>query len=324
MIRINYDEQGRVSGLPSIIPASGDLPIEIYTEHLNLSEDDELELKLSLVEPFPISGGTIVFGYGGDSTPAIAAESCSEYMVETVLNGLDSITSAGGVRVYGGAVHFNDVGARTAITVTHSSLGVLSGRTPVIVAGDVAVKAVYGLDLTIQTLSAQSVAVDAVDGDVSVEEITAGTISTAQRDRITINRPPAYGKFRILADDDEVTGWLPATASSHQVEMALEDASASAFMVSRSVKGEEVLFDISREAIGVNNAVTVEDTFVWTSGVTMELDLSNLSALLNIARVKTGIDGDVEAVLSFEREGEMQFSERVIISPFLQPAGPII
>jgi hypothetical protein len=322
MIRINYDENGRVSGLPSEIPTSGTVPIEIYTEHLNLSENDELELKLSLVEPVPISGGTLVFGYGGDSSPAIASESCSEYMVETLLNGLASITSAGGVRVYGGAIRFNDAGTRTAISVTHSSLGVLSDRVPALVAGAESVKAIYGLDLTIQTLAVQSVAVDAVDGDVTVDEITEGTVSAAQRDRITINRPPAYGKFRIGLDDDS-TMWLPATASGYQVEMAIEAITAG-FLVSKNQQGQAVTFDIARDAVGVNDAVTVEDTFVWPSGVAMDLDLSNLSALLNMARVEVDSSGEVYAVLSFDREGERQFSETVILSPFLQPAGPII
>jgi len=322
MIRINYDENGRVSGLPLQIPTSGTVPIEIYTEHLNLSEDDDLELKLSLLEPVPISGGTLVFGYGGDSTPAIASEACSEYMVETMLNGLTSITSAGGVRVYGGAIRFNDSGARTAISVTHSSLGELSGRVPVLVAGAESVKAIYGLDLTIQSLVAVTVAVDAVEGDVTVEEITEGTATAAQRDRITINRPPAYGKMR-LGIDDESSMWLPATASGYQVEMAIE-AVAPGFLVSKHQEGQSVIFDISRDAVGENDPVTVENTFVWPSGVAMDLDLSNLSALLNMARVEVDSSGDVYAVLSFDREGKRQFSETVILSPFLQPAGPII
>jgi hypothetical protein len=322
MIRINYDENGRVSGLPLRIPTSGTVPIEIYAEHLNLSEDDDLELKLSLLEPVPISGGTLVFGYGGDSTPAVASEACSEYMVETLLNGLTSITSAGGVRVYGGAIRFNDSGARTAISVTHSSLGELSGRVPVLVAGAESVKAIYGLDLTIQSLVAVTVAVDAVEGDVTVEEITEGTTTAAQRDRITINRPPAYGKMR-LGIDDESSMWLPATASGYQVEMAIE-AVTPGFLVSKTTQGQSVIFDIARDAVGVNDAVTVEDTFVWPSGVAMDLDLSNLSALLNMARVEVDSSGEVYATLSFDREGKRQFSETVILAPFLQPAGPII
>ena len=322
MIRINYDENGRVSGLPLQIPTSGTVPIEIYTEHLNLSENDELELKLSLLEPVPISGGTLVFGYGGDSTPAIASEACSEYMVETLLNGLASITSAGGVRVYGGAIRFNHAGTRTAISVTHSSLGVLAGRVPVLVAGAESVKAIYGLDLTIQTLAVQSVAVDAVEGDVTVEEITEGTITAAQRDRITINRPPAYGKMRINIDD-EPTMWVPASVSSYQVETAIEAITAG-FLVSKHQEGQAVIFDISRDAVGVNDPVTVENTFVWPSGVAMDLDLSNLSALLNMARVEVDSSGEVYAILSFERDGKRQFSETVILSPFLQSSGPII
>jgi hypothetical protein len=176
--------------------------------------------------------------------------------------------------------------------------------------------------LTIQTLSVQSVAVDADDGEISVDEITEGTISAAQRDRITINRPPAYGKFRIGLDDDS-TMWLPATASGYQVEMAIEAITAG-FLVSKNQQGQSVTFDISRDAVGVNDAVTVENTFVWPSGVTMDLDLSNLSALLNMARVEVDSGGEVYAILSFDREGEQQFSETVILAPFLQPAGPII
>lgn len=323
MIRINYDENGRVSGLPLRIPTSGTVPIEIYAEHLNLSEDDELELKLSLLEPVaPIRGGTLVFTYGGDSSPAIAAEACSEYMVETILNGLASITSAGGVRVYGGAIRFNDAGARTAFTLTHSSLGVLSGRIPALVTGTESVKAIYGLDLTIQTLSTQSVAVDVVGGEIAVEEITEGTITAAQRDQITINRPPSYGKFRISVDD-ETTMWMPAAVSSYQMETAIEAITAG-FVVSKDTQGQSVIFDISRDAVGVNNPVTVENTFVWPSGVMMELDLSNLSALLNMARVEVDSSGEVYAIISFDREGKRQFSETVILSPFLQSAGAII
>lgn len=322
MIRFNYDENGRVSGLPLQIPTSGTVPIEIYAEHLNLSEDDELELKLSLLEPVPISGGTLVFGYGANSTPPIASEACSEYMVETLLNGLASITSAGGVRVYGGAIRFNDAGARTAFTLTHSSLGVLSGRIPALVTGAESVKAVYGLDLTIQTLSTQSVAVDVAEGEITVEEITEGTSTASQRDRITINRPPSYGKFRIGVDD-EPTMWMPATVSSYQVETAIEAITAG-FVVSKDEQVQSVVFDVSRDAVGANDLLTVENTFVWPSGVTMELDLSKLSALLNMARIEVDSSGDVYAILSFDRDGERQFSETVILSPFLQSAGAII
>jgi hypothetical protein len=60
------------------------------------------------------------------------------------------------------------------------------------------------------------------------------------------------------------------------------------------------------------------------SGVAMDLDLSNLSALLNMARVEVDSGGEVYAILSFERDGERQFSETVSLAPFLQSAGPII
>jgi hypothetical protein len=319
MIRINYDENGRAFGLPDALSPQSVASIDVYSELTDLTASDDFSLSLSLVRPALISTGELTFTYGDDSTPVIDSALCTDYMIETALNDLDSITSAGGVKVSNFNISFNDIGARTAITIVHSALGALTGRVLTSVAGSVTERAIYRLDLKIQKLFSATTATNIADGSVVVTEITAGTVSAAQRDRITINRPPAYGKMRIDADGD-VTGWLPAFATSYQIEMALEDAVTAGFLVSKKELGETVIIDVVRDLFGVNAAITVDDTFIWSAGINFSVDLTGVSNLLSLA----GITGPVDAHLEFIHEGESKFIQPIRIEPETQSAGPII
>lgn len=319
MIRLNYDSIGRVYGLPDFLFRSGNQEFEIYSSSGPLSSADDFELKLSLAQPVGINNGTFTFGYGGDSTQPIKADSCSPYVIFILLNKLPSITSAGGVNAYDNIVSFNDEGVRDPITVTHSVFGEMSGRCIPIVAGDATTKAIYRLDLKAQTLDVSTIVSGVPAGQVTGEIVITGTPSVAQHERVTISRPPSSGKI-IFEDGSKSTSWLPYETSSYQLECAMEAADIDGLIVAKSKTGDSVSFEFRREDAGVFNPITFNDTFSWPSGIKMELNLSAVRDVID----SIGFDGHISAVLQLKRNGEIQFEQPVRLKTPLQSAGTVI
>jgi hypothetical protein len=321
MIQLRYDYAGRVRGLPDSIRPGDDLVVELIAEHVELSEDDDLTLSLSLEHPAQIISGEWVITFGANSTAPIPSGDLTSYALGIALNRLPSIEAAGGVWVNGVnglfTVTFNDVGARNDITLSHSALGPLTNRAIAAVEGSVSAKEVVILDFTVQTLAQSTVAVDIVESDISIVEITEGDGSNAQRDQITITRAPDAGKFQIWTAADSATRFLESSVSSYQLEMALEDIEPGEFLVSREVTGNKIVFDLARASVGANPSPTVVNTFMGPSGVTMELDGAEILQLLRIA----GLPLPARAVLSFIREGQTQFSQFVNLAPILSDHG---
>jgi hypothetical protein len=319
MIRLHYDEQGRVFGLPFSLSPQNEVEIEIYADHLHLSEDDTVELRLSLPEPRKILTGTFTFSYAGHSTPPLQAKDCSAYLIGRALNQLSPIISAGGVTAYEDIISFNVKGSRNLIEIVHDTFGALAHHVIVVSNGSNTKQAIYRLDLTAQTLVTEGDIVDVEDGVIEVIEVTEGTSTTAQRDQIRISRTPSYGKFRIRTDDDEVTMWLPPTASGYQVEMAIE-AVGGGFIVSKGTKGEVTTFDLARDSVGVNDPIEIDDVLVWPAGIRIHLDMSRVASFL----AAVGAGPSDQALLTFFRDDQIQFSHLINLEPFLQPAGEII
>lgn len=316
MLRLRYDYQGRVRGLPDSLRPGDDLTFELIAEHVDISDNDSLRLTLALEKPVPIQTGTWSFTWGA-STATLDAKRIDAHSLGIALNRLDSILTAGGVDVVGAnglyTVTFRSNGARNDFTVKHSVLGTLTNRALTLIAGGAGNVETVELDLTLQILTETTTATDIVEATVAVSNVATGDADTEQCDRITISRLPDAGKFQIRTASDTGTMWLEANVSSYQVEMALEDIEPAEFLVSREVMGETIKIDLRRAEVGVNAAPTVSDTFIGPVGVTMALDTANVLRLLNSA----GMSLPVSAFLNFIRADETQFCQMVQLAPTL-------
>lgn len=321
MIKIQYDQRGRVSGCPDSIRPDDNLTFEIVAKDAEVSENDTLRLVLSLPEPIHIETGEWTVTWGGDTTPLLVAADLDAFQLEIALNRLDSIVAAGGVECYDDhgriVVNFLTNGSRDGFSLYHSILGSVAGRTRTIVAGNANHRATFEVDFTLQVLAEATSGTDITAASVSVANVATGDASTAQRDTITISRLPDYGKFQIWTAADISTRWLESSASAYQVLAALEDVEPGEFLVTRHVTGDEVLFDLRRTAVGVNAAPTVANTFMGPVGVTMNLDGSKILELTSAMKLEYPPRG----VLTFIRDGEMQFSQTVNLAPVIMEHG---
>jgi len=320
MLRLRYDHEGRVTGMPDSIRPGDHLTVELIAHQLDLSENDDLSLSLALEKPVPISTGDWTIIWGGDSVE-LPASGIDAHLLGIAINRLSAIASAGGVDVTGGdgifSVTFRSNGARADFSIAHSALGTMTNRALTLIAGGASNVETVEIDLTLQTLVESTTATDIAEATVTVSNVATGTISVAQHDRITFSRLPDAGKFQIRTASDTGIMWLAANVSSYQVETAIEDIEPGEFIVSRNVTGEEIKFDLRRTSVGVNAAPTVSETFIGPVGVTMALDTSNVLKLLHAA----GMTLPVSALLTFVRDDETQFWQRVELVPTLQSHG---
>ncbi len=315
MIRLYADESGKVSGMPLSIAPTGTEVFQIIYSGEDLSNGISQSLTLELEKPAPIVSGEWILTYGGDSTPAIPAKEATAYAIETELNRIASIISAGGVTVSeeGGrmVVLFDSVGARTAITVNHSTLGTLASRAVELVAGGASQRGSFSLDLTAQTLAKSTTATALSAASVTVANVSTGDGSTRQRDTVTISRAPDRGKWQIRTASDTATAWMKADVSGYQVQAELDDIEPDSFIVSSEELGTAVVFDICRREVGANTAITVSNTFLGPAGVSMTLDLADIPKLVDAAGIKL----PKAARISYIYSGESIFSELVQIDP---------
>ena len=315
MIRLYCDETGKVRGMPLSLQPTGAEVFEIISDDVDLAHGTAQSLTLELEKPAPIVSGEWILTYGGDSTPAIPAKEATAYAIETELNRLASIVSAGGVTVSEEVgrmvVLFDSAGARTAITVNHSTLGTLASRALELVAGGASQRASFSLDLTAQTLATSSTATALSAASVTVANVATGDGSTRQRDTITISRAPDRGKWQIRTASDTATAWMTADVSGYWVQAALDDIEPDSFIVSSEELGTSVVFDICRKEVGANTAITVSNTFLGPAGVSLTLDLADIPKLVDAAGIKL----PKAARISYVYAGESIFSELVQIAP---------
>jgi hypothetical protein len=317
MIRLRVSDMGRVSGLPDEIPTGEVVKFELTSDYVEISEEDDLELKLALPEPVAVLSGRWEIGFGADSFE-VEAPDVSAYSISAGLSSLDSVRDDGGVTVFENTgsrmiyVTFLDPGARDALTLSHSHLGPLAGRCRTVTAGGEGIAATFELDFSVETLAIADVAVNIDPAEVVVEEVDEGDVATAQRTSITISRHPDAGKFQIRTAFDSATRWLRPDASSYEVEMALEDVAPGEFIVSRRVKGQGIVLDLLRAEVGANTSVSASNTFIGPVGVEMDLDLSLARELLGIVGAKVR-----SAMLVFDRNGETLFAQYITLAPVL-------
>jgi len=324
MIQIRYDSHGNVEGLPDAIRPGDDLTFEIIGKDVVVTDADTLRLALAFESPSALFAGDWTLTFGANSAEPIPVKDINSYTVGIALNRLASTTSAGGVNVSGSGaslvVDFNDVGVRNPITVSHSILGPITGRSTEIVAGGASARESVNLDLTIQVIAEATTGTDISEAGITVAEINAGDVDEAQRDSITLSRMPDSGKMQVWVESDSATRWLAPDVSGYQMQAALNEVTDGAFIVSRREVGQSVIFDLMRSQVGTNTAVTVSNTFIGPFGVTMNLDGSKILDVCAAANFGRPSD----AVLTFTRNGETQFSQRVRLDPILATHGQIL
>jgi hypothetical protein len=319
MIRLEFDAEGRVSGMPIELPPQTSVVFELVSPEIDIVDTDTMSLRLALEKPEPIKNGTWTITFGANSFSINAAD-VSAYSIGHAFNRLASVVSAGGLTVTGErgifTLSFLAVGSRSAPTVSHSALGSETGRCATITAGSDSAKAVFELDLSAQILAAQTTSDDITSATVTVANIATGTTSVAQRDQITISRQPYRGKWQVWISAGTATEWLQPDASTYKVQTALDSVAPDTFLVSSENRGVSTIFDVRRKAVGVNAALTVADTFIGPVGVSLTLDASKVGQLLRIAGSTTNA-----ALLIFQLSNEVRFSQPVRLSPALMGHG---
>lgn len=322
MLRLRYNDKGQVSGLPDAICPGDATVVEVFAEDESVDAATANSLKLALETPQVIATGLLTFGFGASSATIRAAE-CSAFALHTLFSRMDSIVSAGGATVTGDngifTLAFSVAGSRTTPTVSHSVLGALNGRVRTVIDHSPSHKAVFEIDLTIQTLAEDTTGTNLSAATATVTNVATGNASTAQRDKIVISRAPDRGKFQIWTSTDIATAWLKPDAPPYQIQAALDDVEPGEFLTDKQVIGEEVTIDIRRAYVGTNAAPTVVNTFIGPDGLGYTLDTEKVRSLLAIigGRVKT-------ARLTFVYGGATKFSELVELSPLLYDQGQVI
>lgn len=156
-----------------------------------------------------LTGGTWTITFGANTTTELAYNA-SASIVETALNALASVTSAGGVTVSKAAnyqrytVTFDDVGSRTAFSVNDESLipdvtAAISER----VEGDVDTREVQVISLDCDPACFQDTFTDlptSVTATPSTQ--TAGSSATSEVQKIAFDTAPTEGTFTITVPQD--------------------------------------------------------------------------------------------------------------------------
>jgi len=297
---------------PSIILGDS-IYVELIGRDLDLSVSDAYRIALVLKAATPITVGRITLGFGAGSA-SFRADQAGAWTISQALNDLDSISSAGGVTVTGKGgmyqVAFVAVGVRSAVTVSHSAIGTLASRSRAVVAGGVSAKAVFELDLTVQTLSEDSVFSSLPIQTATVEPISTGSVSAFQVDRIQISDVSAGGMFRINLSSGVRTAWMPVGISSYRLELELDALSAGSFLVSRTAMGDSVSFDLARSSLGVNAAPSVQSNFPARPGLSVTLETGLTKPLIALTDAAAHV-----ALLIFSNSQETLFAQEVALSP---------
>lgn len=321
MFRLRYDSEGRVFGLPDVILLGKSTVFEVVGIDEDLDDATLPTLRLSLVDPKKIEYGEWSLTFGAAAATILATE-VSAYAVETVLNRVSSIESAGGVTVSGEGglfrLAFVENGSRSALTVAHSALGTLADRCRTIQTGTGTLPAIFELDLSSQTLALTSTGTAIDPAEVTVANVTLGDSDDRRRDTITVSRMPDRGKMQIWTDSETSTPFFSPAVSGYQVASMLKDTAGGDWEVSRQTIGESIVFDVQFPAVGANDALTVADTFYGPTGLEMTLDLTLAAEYLRlIGRTET------EAVLTFGHAGGFRFSQPVRLASVLNQSDPI-
>jgi hypothetical protein len=308
MPTIRFNSAKQVQDPPVALGESDVLSFSLINTDSDLTEGGTSEIAISLKTPIAIHEGDFQFSYDSVSTPFIPAKDCTAYNIGLALNSLSTIASAGGVEVTGSMpfplIKFNAVGSRETFVITHSILGALPYRAVTLTAGTGSVKSTVEFDLSLQTLVKSATATDLTAPTLTVANISTGSASAYQEDRITLSGKPEAGGFSIRTATDTITRLVPYSASAYEVKSALDAVASGLFTVRRAETGESIYWNIRRLAKGANDAITVESQLESATGISMSLSLANVRELLSIV----GAPAKVPVILSLRYDSVLQFS----------------
>lgn len=315
-MRLTFDRNGKVYGMPAQIRLGDGLDVQLIAEDEALNAAQPCNLSLVLSHPAPISEGEITLGFGSGAT-TFQARDASAWLIQSLLNDLGDVESAGGLDVTGSdgvyTLTFREAGVRSALTVSHSSIGSLSSRCRTVVAGSVSARAVFRLDLSLQVLAEETSFTAINPGGATVANVSTGGVSAYQIDRITIPDVTLGGKFRVSVAAGLETPWLPVEISSYRLELEMEELAPGGFLVSRDIQGDSVLFQIARSEVGAFAAVTVESIIPPARGIEGELDTGLVAPLLDFADVSGR-----PAMLVFTYQDRTLFAQGVQLAPLVE------
>lgn len=174
----------------------------------------------------PPTAGTFTLTYGADTTSAIAYNA-SAATVETALDALASVVSAGGVSVAGNAggpwtVTFASNGSRTAISGTADALSPVSqviGTT--LQDGTASLKEIQSITLNQMPLAYQDTWGDAPSPTITISELQAGNASVNEIQKVELSQG-VYGGSFALSYAGATSSMIPWNASGSDIQTALE------------------------------------------------------------------------------------------------------
>ena len=169
--------------------------------------------------------GTFTLTYGANTTTAIS-HAADGATIQTALNALASITSAGGVTVTrsGSAIRiiFNTAGTRTAITSDASELYPSSAaEIRVAATGSGSVREVVLVRLETTPAAFAELGDDLPEADVTITEIRTGSGSVGAINLIEFSPVPYAGTYTLEIDSDQTLG-IPWNADAETLQAAIE------------------------------------------------------------------------------------------------------
>lgn len=230
----------------------------------------------------PFDSGTFTVTYGADTTAALS-NSISATDLETALNGLASVTAAGGLDVVGvdggpWIITWRTVGDKDNFTLDPSELvPVGSGFVDVVTEGDGSTQeqVVMTVEVGLLAYSELSGALDSAT--VTITELIAGSASTNEVQRIDLSSPQPYAGSYTLAFGGNTTDLIDHEANAATIQAALE-ALASIGAGNVSVSGTFPVFEV--EFIGTKASADQALITADASGLRVP---TGKSGILNLA-----------------------------------------
>lgn len=246
-------------------------------------------------------GGVFTITYGGDTTSELAYNADAG-TVETALNALASITSAGGVGVTKSAngayrISFDDVGVRTDFTTDNSNLYPSTETYAGVAAeGTVSVRHIAIVKLETQPACYAELTTAFPVAAATVTTIRAGATGIGEIRSITLSPEPYDGSFSIEVDGEE-TGAIAHDAETSTIQTAVEALStvgSGNITVTGAFPAYTLSFAASLEAL-TTCTVDVSGLIVPT-GKSGELSL-NQAGLIELLDGATSVSATLEVEL---------------------------
>lgn len=251
------------------------------------------------------STGTFTLTFDGDTTTDLAAGSTAA-QVDTALNALTSITSAGGVTVTSAAagqyqIAFDSVGARNLITANTDALyPASSAYIYEATAGDASTKEVQVANIEVDNAAYVELTTDIAAPAATVTTVREGvTDTTSELQRIEISGDPYLGTFAITINGN-TSDAISIDATLDELTTAIEgitDIGAGNVVVTGSITDFTIQFaaslgNVAEATVDVANltgAIGKTGTIDFNTNQFLELlnGSAQVSATLEIVKFKT-------------------------------------